>query len=65
LDWYEDYPTDPVTDPKGPASASDRVMRGGSLMFHARYCRSACRGYDIPDCKTYVLGFRLALSNVQ
>ena len=34
-------------------------------MFHARYCRSACRGYDIPDCKTYVLGFRLALSNVQ
>ncbi len=62
LDWYEDYPIGPVTDSKGTVSGSNRVMRGGSWIFRARYCRSACRAYDTPDSKTYDLGFRVALA---
>ena len=29
-DWYGDYPSGDVTDPKGPSSGSYRVFRGGS-----------------------------------
>ena len=28
-DWYEEYPAGPVTDPTGPDTGSDRVIRGG------------------------------------
>ncbi|MBC8553284.1 MAG: formylglycine-generating enzyme family protein, partial [Candidatus Brocadiales bacterium] len=42
-DWYGDYPTGTVTNPRGPASGSFRVPRGGSWSNNAGYCRSACR----------------------
>jgi formylglycine-generating enzyme required for sulfatase activity/tetratricopeptide (TPR) repeat protein len=59
LDWYGDYPSGPVTDPKGPSSGSYRVNRGGSWDFDARRCQSADRGYSSPDFRYNGIGFRL------
>ena len=42
-DWYEDYPSGPVTDPTGAASGSRRVLRGGSFFVQSSYVRSATR----------------------
>jgi formylglycine-generating enzyme required for sulfatase activity len=59
-DWYQvDYPTGSVTDYAGPASSSDRAIRGGCYMDTARYCRSAERGYRGPGDRGTALGFRL------
>ena len=42
-DWYaEDYqPKSPTVDPKGPASGTEHIMRGGSWSSFAPSCRSA------------------------
>ncbi|MBP7102193.1 MAG: formylglycine-generating enzyme family protein [Bacteroidales bacterium] len=47
-DWYGEYPNYAQTNPKGPASGSHRVFRGGSWHSLARYCRSARRNYSYP-----------------
>jgi formylglycine-generating enzyme required for sulfatase activity len=62
-DWYGDYATGAVRDPKGPASGSYRVLRGGSWNRTARSCRSASRSWDFPSNRSSsYFGFRLALS---
>ncbi|MBO4795819.1 MAG: SUMF1/EgtB/PvdO family nonheme iron enzyme, partial [Verrucomicrobia bacterium] len=53
LDWFGDYPTSSVTDPTGPSTGSDRVVRGGGWSYDAGYCRSACRDYFYPDYYYY------------
>jgi len=63
-DWFGDYPSSSVTDPKGPSSGSLRVLRGGSWNFIARDCRSANRYGGTPGPQYYHLGFRLAFSPV-
>lgn len=63
LDWYGDYPGGSVTDPKGAASGSYRVNRGGSWRFFAAFCRSANRDRAGPGIRWGNLGFRLALSS--
>jgi len=60
-DWYGTYPTDLVTDPTGPASGTDRVLRSGSYNYYARYCRSANRNTHSPDYSYSSGGFRLVL----
>jgi formylglycine-generating enzyme required for sulfatase activity len=47
-DWYGDYPKGAVTDPQGPASGTNRVLRGGAWFFWPG-CRSADRGNGSPD----------------
>jgi len=59
-DWYGDYSSGSVTDPTGPSSGSDRVSRGGSWNFNARFCRSANRNRPPPGLGDNDLGFRLA-----
>jgi formylglycine-generating enzyme required for sulfatase activity len=62
-DWYGDYPSGSVTDPNGPATGSKRVFRGGCWGSVAVDCRSAYRyGYD-PSIRSFILGFRVALSS--
>jgi formylglycine-generating enzyme required for sulfatase activity len=61
-DWYGDYSDGEVTNPQGPSSGSNRVIRGGSWINSAGHCRSAIRGGLIPSIRGYILGFRLALS---
>jgi formylglycine-generating enzyme required for sulfatase activity len=58
-DWYGDYPQKEVTDPKGPAQGSSRVLRGGSWFYTADCCRSACRHWGEPGLRNYSIGFRL------
>lgn len=58
-DWYDDYPTSAQTNPKGPASGSCRVYRGGCWYCLAIYCRSAYRDFSTPDYHDCFIGFRL------
>ncbi len=58
---YGAYPG-AVTDPKGPDSDRDRVLRGGCWYNRAIHCRSASRYYNRPFYHTnYGHGFRVAL----
>ena len=61
-DWYEAYPHQPVTAPKGAVSGADRVLRGGSWIDGGRHCRSASRNALDPASGLSDCGFRLALA---
>lgn len=61
LDYYGEYPTGTVVDPKGPDSASDRVIRGGGWGIYAGDCRSAIRCRDSSCHRSSRLGFRFLL----
>ena len=61
-DWYGKYSSNAQTNPTGPATASNRVSRGGSWGDGARYCRSLIRGGINPGDRDNTLGFRLVLS---
>ncbi len=64
LDWFGDYKGGSVSDPAGPSSGQDRVIRGGGWNFRADYSRSAYRNYYWTDDPYDSLGFRIALSPV-
>ncbi|MEE4600312.1 MAG: formylglycine-generating enzyme family protein [Desulfobacteraceae bacterium] len=59
-DWYGDYPSNSVPDPKGPDEGQYRVLRGGSWNFNAWFLRSADRYWDYPDIRYFNNGFRVA-----
>jgi sulfatase modifying factor 1 len=59
-DWYGDYPHGSVTDPAGPSSGSQRVLRGGSWFSYPWSCRSAFRNSFDPDDQDGDVGFRAA-----
>ncbi|MDD6744894.1 MAG: SUMF1/EgtB/PvdO family nonheme iron enzyme, partial [Bacteroidales bacterium] len=61
-DWYGDYSSSAQTNPAGPGSGSDRVIRGGSWYNGATCCRVAYRCYYYPGYRNFDLGLRLALS---
>ncbi len=62
LDWYKsDLGSSDVTDPKGPNSGSERVMRGGSWSNFAQNCRSAFRHNFNPSHNDNSHGFRVVL----
>lgn len=58
-DWYGDYPSGDVADPKGTSSGSYRIVRGGSGFNCASYCLSASRTYSSPADRNDFVGFRL------
>ncbi|HYF52353.1 MAG TPA: bifunctional serine/threonine-protein kinase/formylglycine-generating enzyme family protein [Planctomycetota bacterium] len=60
-DWYGPYPPGAATDPKGPDTGKQRVMRGGSWNYRAALCRSATRYWDAPGERSSRRGFRLVL----
>ena len=62
LDWYGKYPGGNVTDPRGPASGSPRVFRGGSWDSVAWHCRSAIRYGGDPGGRYGIFGFRVVLA---
>ena len=60
-DWYGSYGSSSQTNPRGPASGSGRVLRGGGWNRNASYCRAAIRIGSGPGNRYYDYGFRLAL----
>ena len=60
-DWYGDYTSGALTNPKGPESGSDRVDRGGCWGYVVGGCRSSNRGSYYPTDRNNGLGLRLAL----
>ena len=62
-DWYADsYGNAKPGDPQGPASGSHRVVRGGSWINRANYCRSAYRHKDPPHNRHHHYGFRVVVA---
>ena len=59
-DWDGDYSTSSQTNPMGPSTGSDRVLRGGCWYNGAHYCRVAYRYSSNPDRRIFNSGFRLA-----
>jgi formylglycine-generating enzyme required for sulfatase activity len=64
LDYYGAYTTGSVRDPFR-ATGTFRVMRGGSWYDGAQDCRSAFRRRHDPTNRGSIVGFRLALVEVQ
>ncbi len=65
VDWYGPYLTGESTDPGGPSSGSERVVRGGSWDSGGWGCRSAYRYNDVGGMLTFTnegVGFRVVLS---
>jgi len=60
-DWHAEYPGGLVTDPRGPASGSARLIRGGTWDTSAGYCRVANRYAHTPASRHDSVGFRTAL----
>jgi len=57
-DWYvKELPGG--IDPQGPAKGMGRVIRGGSWVDPANFCRSADRSRGKPDYRSTDVGFRL------
>ena len=47
-----------IANPRGPASGSGRVYRGGNWLDQAYYCRVSVRGSGDPSAPSYNIGFR-------
>jgi formylglycine-generating enzyme required for sulfatase activity len=58
-DWYGKYISTSQTDPSGPDSGTQRILRGGSWYNSARYLRSAYRSSADPATVSNTYGFRL------
>jgi formylglycine-generating enzyme required for sulfatase activity len=59
-DWYGAYSGGSETDPTGPASGSNRVIRGGFWVNPGSYLRCAYRYDDYtPSFRGSLIGFRL------
>jgi len=60
-DWYavDYYASSPSDDPPGPASGTNRVLRGGSWGSAESSCRSAIRNSTVPTGGGSTLGFRV------
>jgi formylglycine-generating enzyme required for sulfatase activity len=59
-DWYEKSPSaEPQTDPQGPATGTERVIKGGDWFHDSAFARSASR-FPIPPglCRRHA-GFRV------
>ena len=58
-DWYGSLQDGEVTDPKGAATGSSRVLRGGSFINDVSAARSSLRFVGTPTFRGTDLGFRL------
>jgi formylglycine-generating enzyme required for sulfatase activity len=60
-DWHAAYDPDDVTDPVGPPTGRDKVIRGGGWLSPAAECRAAARNWFLPDYRSHAIGFRVLL----
>ena len=62
-DWYDPgyYGSSAASNPRGPGSGAQRVLRGGSFLCHDSYCnryRNSARSQNTPDSAMSNAGFR-------
>jgi formylglycine-generating enzyme required for sulfatase activity len=60
FDWHANYPGGSATDPIGPSSGYERVVRGGSWATARKNLRVAARERFRPDASSNQIGFRVA-----
>ena len=60
-DWYGGYSAGAQTNPQGPSSGYNRVLRGGSWYNGAWICRVSNRYDSAPGYGDYIHGLRLVL----
>ena len=58
-DWYGNYPSMELIEPKGATSGVYRVLRGGSWLYDDSYCRVTFRSNKMPDTRQSNRGFRV------
>ncbi|MBN1968543.1 MAG: formylglycine-generating enzyme family protein [Candidatus Delongbacteria bacterium] len=62
-DWYNEYSTDPQTNPTGPSSGVMKILRGGSWYNNYEgYFRNSSRTFSLPSNRWSNNGFRIAKS---
>jgi formylglycine-generating enzyme required for sulfatase activity len=61
-DWYSEYNSAETSDPKGPQTGGQKVLRGGGFWATAQECRSASRAGVPSENKGSGIGFRLVKS---
>ena len=61
-DWFGPLPGNSVTDPQGPATGIDRIIRSGYWDSSPAFCRSAMRVHFPPSTRISYLGFRVVLA---
>jgi len=59
-DWFGVYKEELVTNPTGPTSGSQKVIRGGAWFFGSHTCRISSRCYLSPIWSDFSTGFRIA-----
>jgi formylglycine-generating enzyme required for sulfatase activity len=57
-DWYDDYPSEAQTNPTGPETGDDKVLRGGGWHDSQKSVRAANRNHFTPDHRYSDVGFR-------
>ncbi|MDR1657478.1 MAG: formylglycine-generating enzyme family protein [Deltaproteobacteria bacterium] len=60
-DWFsEDYYAQKVkTDPQGPPSGTEKLLRGGAWSSDPKVCQSAWRDTNLPMVRSKSIGFRV------
>lgn len=58
-DWYAPHPEIEETNPTGPATGTEKVIRGCSWSANANACRSAKREHEKKENSSSVIGFRM------
>lgn len=64
-DWYADYPSESVTDPTGPETGSERVLRGGGVnMGGFESATVSYRSWGAPGSASRFWGFRVGRTSL-
>jgi hypothetical protein len=61
-DWFGPYGTEAQTDPTGPQSGSEKMVKGCSWFFNPAYCRGAARPAVDTETRFDYLGFRCVIA---
>jgi len=61
-DWFGDYSAAAVSNPGGPTTGREKMLKGCSWFFHPTYCRGALRASIDPGTRFDYVGFRCAAS---
>lgn len=59
-DWYNIYPEQAQTNPAGPETGDEKVIRGGGYGSGRAWLRGSSRGHDLPSQRRPWRGFRCA-----